>query len=568
MKQDWWRDAVVYQIYPRSFMDSNGDGIGDLGGITQKLDYLKELGIDVVWLSPVYRSPNVDNGYDISDYQDIMEEFGSMEDFDRMLEKAHSLGIKIMMDLVVNHTSDQHPWFVESRKNADAENPYRDYYIWREGQGKGTPPNNWGSSFSGSAWTYDEERGQYYLHLFAPEQPDLNWENPAVREKVFEMMDWWCQKGIDGFRLDVISMISKVPGLPDGKKGEGLYGDGGPFYQNGPKVHKYLREMNQKVLSRYPLITVGETPGASVEDAALYAGNDTHELNMVFQFEHVDGDPRQPGRYGKWDQKKMPLSTWKQILSKWQTGLEKKGWNSLYLSNHDQPRAVSRFGNDSPQYRTLSAKMLATCLHMMKGTPYIYQGEELGMTNAYFDSLEDYRDIESLNAYKEITESFGETPETVLGYLKKIGRDNARTPMQWEDSANAGFSTGTPWIPVNPNYKEINAQQQLHDPDSVFRYYQKLISLRHTMDILVHGTYELLEPENEQLFLYLRTLGTERLVVLCNFTGRDLPVPDCVSADIQEKTELLISNYQNRQDGILRPYEASVYHLYNMGEQG
>ena len=568
MKQDWWRDAVVYQIYPRSFMDSNGDGIGDLGGITQKLDYLKVLGIDVVWLSPVYRSPNVDNGYDISDYQDIMEEFGSMEDFDRMLEKAHSLGIKIMMDLVVNHTSDQHPWFVESRKNADAENPYRDYYIWREGQGKGTPPNNWGSSFSGSAWTYDEERGQYYLHLFAPEQPDLNWENPAVREKVFEMMDWWCQKGIDGFRLDVISMISKVPGLPDGKKGEGLYGDGGPFYQNGPKVHEYLREMNQKVLSRYPLITVGETPGASVEDAALYAGNDTHELNMVFQFEHVDGDPRQPGRYGKWDQKKMPLSTWKQILSKWQTGLEKKGWNSLYLSNHDQPRAVSRFGNDSPQYRTLSAKMLATCLHMMKGTPYIYQGEELGMTNAYFDSLEDYRDIESLNAYKEITESFGETPETVLGYLKKIGRDNARTPMQWEDSANAGFSTGTPWIPVNPNYKEINAQQQLHDPDSVFRYYQKLISLRHTMDILVHGTYELLEPENEQLFLYLRTLGTERLVVLCNFTGRDLPVPDCVSADIQEKTELLISNYQNRQDGILRPYEASVYHLYNMGEQG
>ncbi len=568
MKQDWWRDAVVYQIYPRSFMDSNGDGIGDLGGITQKLDYLKELGIDVVWLSPVYRSPNVDNGYDISDYQDIMEEFGSMEDFDRMLEKAHSLGIKIMMDLVVNHTSDQHPWFVESRKNADAENPYRDYYIWREGQGKGTPPNNWGSSFSGSAWTYDEERGQYYLHLFAPEQPDLNWENPAVREKVFEMMDWWCQKGIDGFRLDVISMISKVPGLPDGKKGEGLYGDGGPFYQNGPKVHEYLREMNQKVLSRYPLITVGETPGASVEDAALYAGNDTHELNMVFQFEHVDGDPRQPGRYGKWDQKKMPLSTWKQILSKWQTGLEKKGWNSLYLSNHDQPRAVSRFGNDSPQYRTLSAKMLATCLHMMKGTPYIYQGEELGMTNAYFDSLEDYRDIESLNAYKEITESFGETPETVLGYLKKIGRDNARTPMQWEDSANAGFSTGTPWIPVNPNYKEINAQQQLHDPDSVFRYYQKLISLRHTMDILVHGTYELLEPENEQLFLYLRTLGTERLVVLCNFTGRDLPVPDCISADIQEKTELLISNYQNRQDGILRPYEASVYHLYNMGEQG
>lgn len=561
MKQDWWRNAVVYQIYPRSFMDSNGDGIGDLGGITQKLDYLQELGIDVIWLSPVYRSPNVDNGYDISDYQDIMEEFGTMDDFDRMLEKAHSLGIKIMMDLVVNHTSNQHSWFVESRKSADDKNPYRDYYIWRDGQESGAPPNNWGASFSGSAWTYDESRGQYYLHLFAPEQPDLNWENPSVREKVFEMMDWWCKKGIDGFRLDVISMISKVPGLPDGEKGEGLYGNGEPFYQNGPRVHEYLREMNQKVLSRYPLITVGETPGASVEDAVFYAGNDTHELNMIFQFEHVGGDPGQPGRYGKWDQKKMPLSTWKQILSKWQTGLEGKGWNSLYLSNHDQPRAVSRFGNDTPQYRVLSAKMLATCLHMMKGTPYIYQGEELGMTNAYFDSLEDYRDIESLNAYKEITESFGETPETVLGYLKKIGRDNARTPMQWDDSTHAGFTTKTPWIPVNPNYKEIHAQQQLHDPDSVFHYYRQLISLRHTMDIIVYGTYELLEPESEELFLYTRTLGAEKLFVLCNFTDKELPVPAGVSRDIHAKKRLLISNYQKRQDGTLRPYEASVYHF-------
>ncbi|MCI9282386.1 MAG: alpha-glucosidase [Lachnospiraceae bacterium] len=564
MKQDWWKNAVVYQIYPRSFMDSNGDGIGDLDGITQKLDYLKELGVDVIWLSPIYRSPNVDNGYDISDYQDIMEEFGSMEDFDRMLEKAHFLGIKIMMDLVVNHTSNQHFWFLESKKSTDAKNPYRDYYLWRDGQENGKPPNNWGASFGGSAWTYDETRGQYYLHLFAPEQPDLNWENPAVREKVFETMDWWCKKGVDGFRLDVISMISKVPGLPDGEKRDGQYGNGEPFYQNGPRVHEYLREMNQKVLSRYPLITVGETPGASVEDAALYAGNDTHELNMIFQFEHVDGDPQHPGRYGKWDQKKMPLSTWKRILSQWQTGLEGRGWNSLYLSNHDQPRAVSRFGNDTPQYRVLSAKMLATCLHMMKGTPYIYQGEELGMTNAYFDSLEDYRDIESLNAYQEITEIFGEAPETVLGYLKKIGRDNARTPMQWENSINAGFTTGTPWIPVNPNYKEICAQQQLPDPNSVFQYYRQLISLRHTMDIIVYGTYELLAPESEELFVYSRTLDSEKLIVLCNFTDQNLPLPACVSDDIHAKTRLLISNYQKRQDGILRPYESSVYHIVRL----
>ncbi len=565
MKQDWWKRAVVYQIYPRSFMDSNGDGIGDINGITEKLEYLQELGIDVIWLSPVYRSPNTDNGYDISDYQSIMEEFGTMNDFDRMLEKAHSLGIKIMMDLAVNHTSDEHPWFLESKKSADPQNPYRDYYIWRDGRIDGSAPNNWGSAFSGSAWTYDEDRGQYYLHLFSSKQPDLNWENPAVRNEVYRIMNWWCEKGIDGFRLDVISMISKVSGLPDGEKGESLYGDGGPFYTNGPRVHEYLREMNEQVFSNYSLITVGETPGAAVEDAILYAGEDTHELNMIFQFEHMEGDPKHPGRYGKWDQAEMPLSEWKKLMSKWQTGLEGKGWNSLYLSNHDRPRPVSRFGNDGPEYRVRSAKMLATCLHMMKGTPYIYQGEELGMTNAFFECLEDYRDVESLNAYRELTKVCGEAPETVLGYLKRVGRDNARTPMQWTGGQQAGFTTGTPWIKVNPNHTEINAGQRT-DPESVFQYYKKLIRLRHTMDVVVYGVYELLEPDHEELFIYTRTLGNQKLLVICNFTEKELPVPDSVSGSIQPDTKLLIGNYAERQDDRIRPYEAVVYELNEKGE--
>lgn len=567
MKQDWWKKAVVYQIYPRSFMDSNGDGIGDLGGITERLEYLQELGVDVIWLSPIYRSPNVDNGYDISDYQEIMEDFGTMEDFDQMIQKAHSLGLKIMMDLAVNHTSDQHFWFQESRKGAGAENPYRDYYIWRDGQADGMPPNNWGSVFGGSAWEYDEARGQYYLHLFAPEQPDLNWENPDVRREIYQMMNWWLEKGIDGFRMDVISMISKVPGLPDGEKGEGLYGNGEPFYTNGPRVHEFLQEMNQKVFSLRPLITVGETPGASVEDAMAYAGKDTHELNMVFQFEHVNGDPDHPGRYGKWDQKKIPLTTLKKIFSKWQTGLEKKAWNSLYLSNHDQPRSVSRFGDDRPEYRVLSAKMLAACLHMMKGTPYIYQGEELGMTNGVFQTLEDFRDVEALNAFRELTGPCKEAPETVLGYLKTIGRDNARTPMQWDSLPNAGFTTGTPWIGVNPNYKEINARTQLEDPDSVFQYYKKLIQLRHTMDVAVHGVYELLEPEDEKLFVYLRTLEQEQLMVVCNFTEQELPVPECVSDRIGPDTRLLLSNYKEQRDSVIRPYEAAVYYRDRRGRE-
>ena len=558
MNKAWWKEAVVYQIYPRSFMDSNGDGIGDLNGITEKLEYLKELGIDVIWLSPVYQSPNDDNGYDISDYQAIMEEFGTMEDYDRMLARAHELGIKIMMDLVVNHTSDEHAWFVESRKSVD--NPYRDFYIWRKGK-DGKEPNNWGSCFSGSAWKYDPQTDMYFLHLFSKKQPDLNWDNPKVRDRVFDMMNWWCEKGIDGFRMDVISLISKPEGLPDGVPGENGYADSG--CANGPHVHEYLKEMNKKVLSHYNLITVGEASGVTLEEAKKYASADGSELNMVFQFEHVGSGPEGNNRFGKWDSHKMSLPVWKKILSKWQTGLEGKAWNSLFLANHDQPRSVSWFGNDSAEYREISAKMLATCLHMMQGTPYVYQGEELGMCNAYFDKLEDYRDIESLNAYKELTETCGVSHEEMMGYLKRISRDNARTPMQWDDSANAGFTTGTPWIKVNSNYKTVNAKQQTTDPDSVFSYYKELIRLRHENDIIVYGEYELLEPQNEELFIYTRTWNNEQLMVLCNFTDKDVVIPAAVMAQIPADAQILISNHVGNLEAVLRPYEARVYR-YNV----
>lgn len=554
MKKAWWKEAVVYQIYPRSFMDANGDGIGDINGITQRLEYLQELGIDVIWLSPVYQSPNDDNGYDISDYQAIMEEFGTMEDFDRMLAKAHELGIKIMMDLVVNHTSDEHAWFVESRKSVD--NPYRDFYIWRKGREDGSEPNNWGSCFSGSAWKYDPQTDMYFLHLFSTKQPDLNWDNPQVREHVYDMMNWWCEKGIDGFRMDVISLISKPEGLPDGEVGENGYGDSG--CANGPHVHEYLQEMNREVLSKYDLITVGEAAGVTLEEAKKYANAEGTELNMVFQFEHLGDGEGVKTRFGKWDGQKMPLPEWKANLSKWQTGLEGNAWNSLFLSNHDQPRSVSKFGNDSDAYREVSAKLLATCLHMMQGTPYVYQGEELGMCNAYFDDLADYRDIESLNAYKELTETCGVSHEEMMGYLKRVSRDNARTPMQWDDSKNAGFTTGTPWIKVNPNYIHVNAKQQVGDPDSVFSYYQKLIRLRHENEIIVYGDYELLEPENEELFIYTRTLGGERLMVLCNFTDRDVVIPASVTGQITD-AQIMICNYVGKMESLLRPYEARVY---------
>lgn len=552
MEKRWWKESIVYQIYPRSFKDSNGDGIGDLNGITEKMDYLQKLGINVLWLSPVYQSPNDDNGYDISDYQAIMDEFGTMEDFDRMLAAAHEHGIKLVMDLVVNHTSDEHPWFIESQKSVD--NPYRDYYIWRPGK-DGKEPNNWGSCFSGPAWKYDEKTDMYYLHLFSRKQPDLNWDNPKVRQEVFDMMNWWLDKGVDGFRMDVISLISKKPDLPDGPVGINGYAS---FNEpaNGPHVHEYLQEMREKVLNNADTITVGECSGVTLEEAKKYARSDEKELNMVFQFEHMDVDA---DGSNKWTDKKMDLRDMKEVLTKWQKGLEEIAWNSLFWENHDQPRSVSRFGNDSSQYRERSAKMLATCLHMMQGTPYVYQGQELGMTNVPFHSVEDFRDLDSINAYHELVEDQKVfSKEEMMRYLRYKSRDNARTPFQWDDSENAGFTTGTPWIMVNPNYKEINAKAELADPNSVFYYYQKLIQLRKEKEIIVYGTYDLLLPESEELYVYTRTLGEEKLLVVCNFSENE------VELEIPEefrKGSYLISNYETRpveNTMKIRAYESFV----------
>ena len=547
-KKAWWKEAVIYQIYPRSFADSNSDGIGDLNGITAHLDYLETLGIDVIWLSPVYKSPNDDNGYDISDYRDIMDDFGTMEDFDRLLAEAHRHHIKIVMDLVVNHTSDEHAWFIESRSSKD--NPHRDYYIWKEPK-NGKEPNNWGSCFGGSAWELDERTGMYYLHCFSKKQPDLNWENPKVRDEVFDMMNWWCEKGIDGFRMDVISMISKDQSYPDGPVEDGLYGSFGPYVCNGPRVHEFLQEMNNRVLSHYDLLTVGEAAGVTIDEAKKYANSDGTELGMVFQFEHVD---LVKSPIGKWTDQKPQLTDFRRVMNKWQYELEGKAWNSLFLDNHDQPRVVSRFGNDSEAYRVISAKMLATCLHMMKGTPYIYQGEELGMTNVYFDKLEDYRDIESINAFHQYVDSGIVKAEDMMRYLKEISRDNARTPMQWDDSKNAGFTDGTPWINVNPNYKEINAKAAVADPNSVFHYYQELIKLRHTLPIIVYGKFQGLLEDSETIYAYNRLLDGQVLTVTCNFTDQE---QDCVLCE-DPAAEELISNYKGHKAGKLQPYEARV----------
>ena len=556
MEKRWWKESVVYQIYPRSFCDINGDGIGDLNGITSKLDYLKELGVDVIWLSPVYKSPNDDNGYDISDYQDIMDEFGTMEDFDRMLATAHEKGIKIMMDLVVNHTSDEHKWFIESRKSTD--NPYRDYYIWRPAKEDGSLPNNWGSCFSGPAWEYDKTTDMYFLHLFSKKLPDLNWDNPVVRQEVFDMMNWWLEKGVDGFRMDVISLISKEqPELPDKEPGINGYATFN-VSANGPHVHEYLQEMRQKALNNADTITVGECSGVTLEEAKKYARSDEKELNMVFQFEHMDVDSDE--KAGKWTTRKMDLRDLKKILTRWQKGLQDIAWNSLYWENHDQPRSVSRFGNDSDEYREISAKMLATCIHMMQGTPYVYQGEELGMTNCPFNTLENFRDLESINAFHELTEQGKMTEEEMMAAIGYKGRDNARTPMQWDDSANAGFSgaDATPWIMVNPNYTKINAKDQVSREDSVFKYYQKLIRLRHESDLIVYGTYDLILDDDKDIYAYIRTLGDEKLIVYCNFSEntREVELPE-------EFTDgkILISNYNDAKVSekiTLRPYEAIV----------
>jgi len=562
MKKTWWKESVVYQIYPRSFADSNGDGIGDLRGIISKLDYLKDLGVNVVWLSPVYRSPNDDNGYDISDYRDIMPEFGALADWEELLTEMHRRGIKLVMDLVVNHTSDEHPWFIEARKSRD--NPYRDYYIWRPAR-DGREPNNWQSFFSGSAWQYDAPTGEYYLHLFSRKQPDLNWENPRVRAEIYDMMHWWLKKGVDGFRMDVINMISKAPGLPDAPITSGeRYQFGGQYFVNGPRLLEYLDEMKRTVLSHYDVLTVGETPLVSTAHAIDITNEETGHLNMLFQFEHMDLDAEPGAASSRASIRPWRLLDLKQVMTRWQKDLEGHGWNSLYLSNHDQPRAVSRFGNDG-RYRVESAKLLATFLHTLQGTPYVYQGEEIGMTNVAFESIEDYRDIETCNMYREYVEERGYDPQAVLATIHAKSRDNARTPVQWDAGAQAGFTSGTPWIKVNPNYRTINVAQALADPDSILHYYRRLIQLRKENPIIVYGRYDLIVDADEQVYAYTRTLPDDRLLVILNFSA-DTPV-FALPGDIGFSAhDLLIANYPvEPSDDIrlltLRPYEARVYRL-------
>ena len=541
MERKWWHSSVVYQIYPRSFNDSNGDGIGDINGIREKLDYLKELGIDVIWLSPVYKSPNDDNGYDISDYCDIMDEFGTMEDMENLLKEANEKGIKILMDLVVNHTSDEHKWFIEAKKSKD--NKYRDYYIWRDPV-DGHEPNDLASCFSGSAWQYDESTAQYYLHLFSKKQPDLNWENEKVRNEVYKMMNFWVDKGIGGFRMDVIDLIGKVPD-------EMITG-------NGPKLHDYLQEMNKAALEGHDLLTVGETWGANPEIAKLYSNPKRKELSMVFQFEHIGLDQIEGKE--KWDVKPLDLLDLKKVLSKWQTELEGEGWNSLFWNNHDLPRIVSRWGNDK-EYRVESAKMLATLLHGMKGTPYIYQGEEFGMTNVRFEDINEYNDIETLNMYKDRI-SKGYSHDEIMASIYAKGRDNARTPMQWDSTENAGFTTGNPWLAVNKNYKFINAEDCLQDKDSIFYHYKKLIDIRKHNDTIIYGDYKLLLPEDKNVFAYSRKLNGDKIVVVCNFYDKE------VNLNFKEdfnNVEILLSNYKDSsifmKDLKLRPYEAIMYRV-------
>ncbi|WP_138308170.1 MULTISPECIES: alpha-glucosidase [unclassified Clostridium] len=552
---DWWKKSVVYQIYPRSFMDSNGDGFGDLQGIIQKLDYLKDLGIDVIWLSPVYDSPQQDNGYDIRDYRQMYEKFGTMEDMDELIEKAHDRGIRIVMDLVANHTSDEHQWFVESRKSAD--NPYSDYYIWKDPKDDGGEPNNWGSSFCGSAWTYDPERGQYYLHFYDKKQPDLNWENETVRREVYDLMKFWMDKGVDGWRMDVIASISKYTDFPDYPEEPGRRYYTGFMHSNGPRLHEFLQEMNREALMGYDCMTVGEAPGSTSENARLFVDPRRQELNMIFTFEHMNID-RIPGHVNrKWALKPFDIRNLKRVMSDWQEKLEGHGWNALYLENHDQPRVVSRWGSDTC-YRKECAKAYATILHGMKGTPYVYQGEEIGMVNASYE-LDEYEDVEVKNACLELVER--EKTISREEFKKAVwnkSRDNARTPMQWTGGENAGFTSGTPWFKVNPRYKEINVEEALKDQDSVFHYYQKLIRLRHEEDILTEGSYRLLLPEDESLFVYEREYDGKKWLVAANLTGSPVPAGRLEGILSPEYKVIIQNKPEVMKDGMIQPYEAFI----------
>lgn len=539
MDNKWWKKSVIYQIYPKTFQDTNGDGIGDIPGIIAHLDYLEELGIDAIWLSPVYCSPQEDNGYDISDYQDIDPIFGSLNDMDRLIAEAKKHHIRIIMDLVLNHTSDEHFWFQEALKGKD--NPYHDYYVWRDGV-EGCPPNDLTASFGGSIWQWVPELGQYYMHQFSTKQPDLNWSNPKLRQALYDMINWWIDRGIEGFRLDVIDHVGKVP---DEK-----------IMVNGPKLHDYIREMSASTFGKAGLVSVGETWSATPETALLYSNPDGSEMSMVFQFEHICLDQDPDGT--KWDLRPLPLLQFKEVMNKWQTELHGKGWNSLFWDNHDLPRIVSRWGNDSEEYREVSAKMLATLLHGMEGTPYVYQGEELGMTNIPLpSSIDAYKDVETMHAYR-VLKARGWSEEKILQSLCAKCRDNARTPMQWNDGPQAGFTTGTPWMPVIPNYTTINAASQVHDEDSVFSYYKKLIHLRKETPVMVDGAFEMLLPEDEEIFAYHRTDDSQTLTVICNFYGNERRID--ADSLVPKGSRLLLSNYKDMEGAdLLRPYEARMY---------
>lgn len=556
----WWKECVVYEIYPASFKDSNGDGKGDLQGVISKLDYLEDLGVDVLWLCPIYESPGADNGYDISDFYTINPEFGTMADFDELLAKAHARGLKIMMDMVLNHTSDQHPWFKESRKSI--HNPKRDYYFWRKGKNS-LFPNNWESYFSGSVWEYDQQTDEFYMHLYSKHQPDLNWDHPEMVESLYQMIRWWLEKGVDGFRFDAIAHIVKANGLPDADNPQNLPTvQAYQLFSNLEKVHDMLKKLNEEVLMKYNIMTVGETSGLGPEQALEYVGDSRHELNMVFQFEHMYLDAVSPGT-GKWQSKSWTIPELKKIMSHWQTTLHDQGWNANYIGNHDQPRPVSRFGDDAV-YRTMSAKMLATFMMTLEGTPYIYQGEEIGMTNVQFPSITDYRDVETLNFYNE-SRVKGISPDEIMNAIWKKSRDNARTPMQWDRSENAGFTTGVPWIKVNANYVNINVEQDQQSSESIFHYYKKMIQLRKHSKALLYGEYQLIMPLDPRIYAYTRTIDDEQVVVILNFssTPSEFIWPDeFISAD----KELLIANLEVKQDKKhdtinLEPYEARVYQV-------
>lgn len=562
--QEWWKSSVVYQIYPRSFADSNGDGVGDLQGIISRLSHLEALGVDVIWLSPIYASPQDDNGYDISDYESIHSAFGTLDDFDELVSAIHSRGMKLVMDLVVNHTSDEHPWFVESASSLS--NPKRNWYWWRNAREgcvpgeSGAEPNNWGSFFSGSAWKFDESTDEYFLHLFSSKQPDLNWENAEVRQAVYSMMRWWLDRGVDGFRMDVINLISKDPSLPNGDLPPGAsFGNGFPHYSYGPRIHEFLSEMHDQVFAgrEAQLITVGEMPGVTIDQARLFTDANRRELNMVFQFEHVGLDH---GPSGKWDHKPLDLRELKSSFHRWQSGLANTGWNSLYWNNHDQPRAVSRFGNDK-EYWSQSAKALAAVLHLQQGTPFIYQGEEIGMTNVPFSDIDDFRDIESLNYFMESTNLLGVAKQEALQNLRRVSRDNARTPMQWSSDDNAGFTSGNPWIEVNPNFLAINADSQIGNQDSIFEFYRSLIKLRKSEPIIIHGDFTLLDAKHQSLFAYLRTWGDESLLVIANFSNQVLDAVHTESVVFASERELILSNYDQTDPvchDLLRPWEVRI----------